>query len=441
MNSPTTPQWWQSLTEDEAVTALGITWREPKDWEPPGEDSSAGTLNNEATRELDAQIRESALLVGTGPSVSMRGLGIEAVAAWYLDPSDPQRLWCALGDFYDPRLWIPVDPNPDALAEVLSASHPKPASPNTELTGFVRAFLGFRREVLLPNVYGGQLVPFNGHDLDRYTTLMRYLEHASWGSSHAEDPYQDDFEAVSPLELGAYEQRHRLKAQLLGCVPSMTWRTLHSRSLLSFEIHSRGLVFAAVRYRPTPKSHHAVVERVNTAFDMNYPLDLPLDVLGALTCFDFLTEPDLGHLLDEPESGKHLATALHVYAALWHGDLRKTLRLRDFVAHPEPEVRQAVLRVAADYNYRFLFEEAALADPESPDLPQLERFLIFGGDPDNYNAFGDDFAGQQPVMVDKDGRPVEVYTDFIGDSDLHEDEESEAADETEDAAAERKEQS
>lgn len=433
MDESAKPPWWQAVTEADSVRESGIEWRQPGEWTPADETSDGGTLSNEVTRALDAEIREGKLLVGTGPSITMRGMGIDIDAHWYLDPAAPEKLWCALGYFFDARLWIPVDPTPDALAEVLSSSHPKPESPTRALTGFARGFLGFRDEVLIPNVYDGQMVPFNGHDLDRYTTMMSYLEHSSWGSAHAEDPYRDDFEAVSPLEMGAYEQQHQLKAQLLGRVPSMTWRALHSRALLSFEIHARGLVFAAVRYRPTPKSHHVVVERLNAALDMNYPLDLPLDVLGALTCFDFLTEPDLAHLLDEPESGQHLATALHVYAALWHGDVRATLRLREFVAHPEPEVRRAVRRVAADYNYRFLFEEAALADPRAEDLEQLERFLIFGGEPDNYNAFGDHFAGQQPVMVDKEGREVEVYSDFIGDE-LAE----EAIDETE--AAEQKEE-
>lgn len=431
MNSPTTPQWWQSLTEDASAQSLGITWRAPDEWEPPEEDSSAGTLNNQDTRRLDARIREGKLLVGTGPSVTMRGLGIDVDAHWYLDPDEPERLWCALGHFYDPRLWIPVEPNPDALSEVLSSSHPKPGLRNADLPGFVRGFLGFRQEVSLPNVYSGEMVPFNGLDLDRYTTMMRYLEQSSWASSWQQDPYQDDFEAMAPLVLGAYEREHRLKAQRLGWVPSMSWRTLHSRSILSFEIHARALVCAAVRYRPTPKSHHPVVERINSALNLGYPVDLPLDVVGALTCMDFQTADDLAHLLDEPESDQHLATAIQVFGALWHGDLRSTLRLREFAGHTEPSVRHAVLRVAADYNYRFLIEEVMLTTTDPESLEQLEEYLVVGTNPDNYNAFGDDFAGQQPVMIDKEGNPVEVLSDFIGDGDPGEDGEEDEDDEDE----------
>ncbi|ADD43975.1 hypothetical protein [Stackebrandtia nassauensis] len=424
MNNPEIPQWWKTLTSDDSAERLGVNWRDPADWEPPDESASGGTLRNPTTMELDASIREGKLLVGTGPSVNMRGMGLDVDVHWYLDPGQPDQLWCALGFFYDPRLWIPVEPEPAALAEVLSASHPKPALNTVTLTSFTRGFLGFRDEVMLPNVYDGQLVPFNGLDLDRYTTMISYLEHSSWASSHQEDPLHDDFEAVSPLAMSAFDRERNTKSQLLGRVPSMTWRTLHSRSHLSFEVHSRNVVCVGVRYRPSPVSHHAVVKRINEAFKMGYPLDLPLDVVGALTCFDFLTEDDLEHHLTEPESTGHLASAIRVHAALWHGNLRRSLRLREFAAHPEPSVRNAVLRVAADYNYRFLFEEAALVAASDEPAERLEHFLIVGGDPDNYNAFGDSFAGQQPIMVDKEGNPVNVHTDFIGDSDVDEEDEA-----------------
>lgn len=430
MNSTELPQWWQTLTGDGGTDPLGITWRDRDDWESPDEDSSAGTLNNADTRRLDSRIRDGKLLVGTGPTVNMRGLGVGVDAGWFLDPDRPEQLWCALGDFYDPRLWIPVEPNREALSEALSSSHPKPRLRNADLTSFVRGFLGFRQDVVLPNVYSGDMVPFNGLDLDRYTTMMRYLEQSSWASSRQEDPYQDDFTALSPLELGGYERQHRLKSQRLGWVPSMSWRTLHSRSILSFEIHARALVCAAVRYRPTPKSHHTVVERINAELNLDYPLDLPLDVVGALTCLNFQSAAELEDNLTDPGSDEHLATAIQVFGALWHGDLRATLRLRQYATHPDSSVRHAVLRVAADYNYRFLFEEVALVTTDPESMEQLADYLIIGTDPDNYNAFGDHFDGQVPVMIDKEGNPVEVLTDYLGDGDAADDEDEPEEDET-----------
>jgi hypothetical protein len=55
-----------------------------------------------------------------------------------------------------------------------------------------------------------------------------------------------------------FKRRNHTSAQMLGRIPSMTWRTVHSRSYVSFEIHQRDIVCAAVHYRPSPESHQKV---------------------------------------------------------------------------------------------------------------------------------------------------------------------------------------
>lgn len=81
-----------------------------------------GTMRTGPDEALDARIREGKVLVGTGPEAMRRGIQIEVPVHWYLDPADPSRLWCALGSFYFAWLWVPVEPEPAALAEVLSQS-------------------------------------------------------------------------------------------------------------------------------------------------------------------------------------------------------------------------------------------------------------------------------------------------------------------------------
>jgi len=142
-------------------------------------------------------------------------------------------------------------------------------------------------------VYSGEFGSVDGLELDRYFTRVQFVEVDSWGSAHLDDPLRDDMPAASPLVLVAASRRGGHKQQRLGRVPSMTWRTVHSRSYLSFEIHMRELVCAAVRYRPAPNSHQAVVAELNETFGTTFPTDLPLDVIGALTGFGYNREVDL----------------------------------------------------------------------------------------------------------------------------------------------------
>lgn len=416
MNQP--PAWWAALTGDPVGERLGIDWRAPDQWEPADAHGDAdgrespGTVSMEHLDDDDLELREGKVLVGTGPAVVRRGMGYEVEAAWYLDPAEPDRLWCALGSFYPAWLWIPVEPTADGVAEALEGVFPRPALRRAELTSFARGFLGFRHEVLVPDVYDGTFVEINGPDLDRYFTLVQYVEPQSWGGEHLDDPLPDDAGSVRPLDTLAADRDGTHKRQRLGRVPSMTWRTLHSRSYLSFEIHTQGIVCAAVRYRPSPKSHHAVVRRLNDTHEESFPLDLPLDVVGALTGFDYCAEDDLVDP-DEMEVDTHAGGALRIRAALWHGDLRRTMRLREYAARPEPGLRRHLVQIAGWYGYRFLLQELALSETDPRLLAQIEELLDRPA-ADTFNAFGDHFGGD-PVMVDGAGNPVETWDDPDGE--------------------------
>ena len=97
--------------------------------------------------------------------------------------------------------------------------------------------------------------------------------------------------------------------------------------------------------------------------------------------------------------------ALRCLAALWHGDLCRTLGLRDWAAHPDPAVRADLVMVAHSYDHRFLMQELALAESDADELARLEDLLDRAPGPDVFNAFGDDFGGA-PIMVDESGAPV-----------------------------------
>lgn len=431
-----TPPWWAGLTTSPRTARLGIAWRPPSEWDddPKDEVSLFGTMRTGADEALDARIRAGKVLVGTGPEVMRRGIPLEAPVHWYLDPAEPSRLWCALGPFYFAWLWVPVEPEPAALAEVISHSHPKPSLTDGDMTGFTRGYLGNRDRVVVPHVYSGDMVQFNGHDLDRYFVGVQYAETGHWASSHTNDPLRDDFEA-SPISFLANSRSNNAQAQRLGRIPSMTWRMLHSRAYLSFEIHTRYEVYVSVRYRPSPASHRPVVERLNRELDFDYPTDLPLDVIGALNGFLLSSEGELAPHLDVPYEDVD-PMALRVHAALWCGDMRRTRRLADYVGHPSREVRVELARLANWYGYAWLAEELALAETEPELREAFEDLAVSGGNPDTYNAFNDYFS-DLPIMIDDAGRPVATWSDDEEDEDYenYEDEDDDGDEDHEDEGA------
>jgi hypothetical protein len=427
------PDWWDALAADAAVRDLGVELRPIEDWHVPGADEferSDGTINIPALTERHVDICAGTILVGSGPVVPRRLMAFDDPVHWYLNPDKPDVLWCALDSSYPAWLWIPVEPTPAAFAEVLSASHPTPKLRLTELNRTAHGFIGYTTDVKIPNVYSGEFVHFNGHDLDRYMTMVHYTEVDSWGSYQLDDPMKDHVEPVSPLVMTAFKRNNMTGAQMIGRIPSMTWRTLHSRSYVSFEVHQRDLLCAAVRYRSSPESHQRVVARLNDEFGMDFPVDMPLDAIGTLTGFEFGRERVLGHYLTEPETPGHLAAGLRVFAALWSGDLRETLRLRAFAGHEAPQVRASLCRLANWYGYRFLLEDLAFASTDPDAVSQLEYLqLTLGSDEgDNYNAFDDYFSGV-PVMVDRNGEAVATVNPpgRDDDEDYEEDEEEDAS--------------
>lgn len=413
MTDSTIPDWWDELTG----ARLGVVWLDPADWEPAWQHvEESGAMSREHRDVDDELLRKGKLLVGTGPEAVRRWTGQRLAAAWYLDPDEPGVLWCALGGFYPAWLWVPVEPTAAGVREALGEPFPARPAARVELTGFARGFLGERHLVTVPDVAPDDppweavdFVPVDGAALDRYTKVVKFLDPQPWGSARDEDPYPEDFPGGDHLmDFVPVRDGHRM--QRLGRVPSMTWRTLHSRSHLSVEIHTRDIVCAAVRYRPAPGSHRAVVRRVNEVHGERYPDDLPLDVIGVLAGWDFDVEDDLLHHLDDPDAA---GFGLRCLAALWHGDLRRTLELREWAGHPDAGVRADLALIAHSYNHRFLTQELMLGETDAAELARLEDLLDHAPGPDARNVFRDDFGGAA-VMVDEAGDPVETWDEEDG---------------------------
>jgi hypothetical protein len=432
------PEWLAALGTAALGGDSGIRRLDPEEWEEVKDPTGypAQTVLIDRLRAADTAVRAGKVLVAQGPSTRQRRIPVDEPVGWYADPAEPDQLWCALGPGYPGWLWVPVTPQPGALAEVLGGMFPKPALKMADFTRHERGFVGPMNEIGLPNVYTGEFVPFNGHDLDRYNTGVPFLDGGSWGSAHVNDPQPDDVEFASPLAVLAAINQDRHGQQMLGRVPSMTWRTMHSRSYVSFEIHTLALVCVRLSYRPAPASHQAVVARRSAELGFNLPGDVPLDVVGALTGFPYNAEADIIESATSARDPAQLAEGLRLFAAMAEGDLERMMPLREYARHPDPAVRLSVLRIANWYNLAFLFYDVALASQDDPDILRAAEDLIErGADPDNSNVFRDHFAGY-PMFVGEDGQtdpgewPDEddEYDFDDEDDDLADDEEDEGND-------------
>lgn len=419
----TPPEWWGSLAEPGAE--LGIDWLDPGAFRPADDlgddfDQSPRTIVPHGRDEYDRAQRAGRFLVGTGPSVTARLMGFEQDVHWYAD--EKGGLWCALAGYYPAWLWVEVAPTADGLREVLSTTFPRRDLFRTGLPASARGFLGYTHDVEVPNVYSGEFTEINGHDLDRYFLMVAYTMQGAWGSRYVDDPLRTDIGFVKPLEMMGVSRGSL--TQRLGRVPSMTWRTMQSQSYLSVEIHTREVVCAAVRYEPAPASHRATVERLNAEFDTAYPVDLPLDVIGALTGFTWGTEETLAHNLAPDVPAGQVGEMVRVMYALRHDDLGAVARLREFARHPESEVRDATVRAAAWYGHHFLLYEALAAETDPQRRAAVVDLIQAGGfGPDTFNAFGDYF-GDEPVMIDDAGEPVPTWA--TGDEDEDDEDEDES---------------
>jgi hypothetical protein len=400
------PSWLSSLCADPSVAALGIDWLPPQQWAET-EDLSypAWTIHDDEFEAADVAVRRGKVLVATGPSTSPRSMGLTEAVQWFTDPDAPDLLWCALSSSYPGWLWVPVVPDPQSLTEVLGGMFPTPYLLSLDLPRVERGFLGFRYKMTIPHVYSGERVEFNGHDLDRYFALAPFVDGAPWGSVHLDDPRPADYAPTDPLVMSVFGESVKIGQQLLGRVPSMTWRTVHSRSYLGFEIHMGAIVCARMRFRPAPASHRAVLAQANDRFGLRLPEDLPLDVVGALTGFGYTRESDLMVNIDEPESDDQLAAALRIMAALWEGDLSTSRRLLSYADHPSAVVRSMLERIGTWYNMTFLVQAVALHSEADPDIMEAAEWVLDSPTVlvDDENVFRDYFA-HYALFIDEFGK-------------------------------------
>lgn len=361
----------------------------------------------EAVVQYIRKHRPHMVQVAEGPEYVSRSPGW---SAWYVDSRAPDQLFFAPAGDGPPFLWIPTEGTPDGIASALSGYYPDLWPTRTELPAVARGFMGYRSQVGVKDpLYGGH-IPATRENLANYYNAVMFTQPGWWGSSCLDDPYPEGPDTSLPLgglpRLGLDLQviGESAKEQAHG-VPSMTWRTAQSRSYLSIEGHRGELFVANVRYRPS--NHPQVVEAMNAEFGCPFPLDLPVDVIGALLGFDFSTlEMWESCLAKETEIGDILGQ-LEIALALSHGDLDAVERLRPYMDHEDPRARSEALNMVASYQYLWILEEFARSEPEPSLSEQMQRALNRNGTGWQPDVFAFDYDDEGYEDEDEEDEDVD----------------------------------
>lgn len=369
------PRWLESLKKDPRLAVAGVRWLTPEasaahrqralqdDAEP------ALRLRLQLSEEAFAEAKEKVeghLPIAEGPSVTDHRGGVHRSLFWIGTRGlAATELKLALSPQHPPACWVSAGQTVEAIQEALSTYFPKQRTEAEAFSSVERGFLGSNA------ADGLDLIKLH----DRYAASP-FVDPVAWGSAHAEDPRGDA--PLSPGHRGRERARgYRAQDDDPTTPTSFTFRTLHSKSILRVEAHLEvgpGLhVFVAeVRYQPVRNT--APVERLNQAMGTRLPMDLPLDLAGALMGLRFDSADRIHRVLHDARP-EQLHFALMCLNALASDDAAAESDLAPFSDHPEESVRRVVGRLAERRNLSGLLQRMEAAEP-SPALKEELRRAI-----------------------------------------------------------------
>lgn len=369
------PAWLTALRADPATVHIGLSWLDDDAVAEAAEEAperpSDWSRHTPATQQYIRLNRPHLVPVATSRHPSRAFADATDTAYWYVDARSPERLLFAPDPNYPPFLHVPVGTTAAEVAEVLEGFFPDPLPTRTTFTKVARGFMGYLEHHTVPSPYSGGLEAIDGLTLDRYYTMNVFSHGHSWGSAFPDDPFPA--EPLNMLQMAAFG-REALKQD--DGVPSKTWRTAHSGTYVTIEIHKGALLVAEVRYRPSNRPQ--AVADLNARFGSTFPADLPVDAVGMLLGFDFqTTDMTIADVPTVEDLGERLG-ALQIALAVTYGDPDGLDRLRPYLRHEDPRFRVHVCNMLLDYNYEFLLEELTLTETEAEIAEQTHGFLNQG---------------------------------------------------------------
>lgn len=365
-----------ALVADERLASLGVVFVDEAESDLrtgeirgrfSGDIYPMGTLWVDAWWAASCELAARMVVIAVGPTSHRRGQA-DLDSAVLVDPTDPSVVYLAVSQSVAPIVWIKVTSDPRPLWEAVQAALPRCRVPIEALPKRYRAFMGYRSQLVVPNPYSGELVDPDFHDLDRFFLFSPYLDPFCWGTAAPDDPFPDRFVPQPALNIKQIDLSRDARSQREGGTFRFTRKSLFSRSHVGYELHSGNLFVWDIRYQPAPFA--GVIGRLNSEFGLSYPLDLPVDVAGALLGFGSADSPVFEGMLDNQPGD--VAPLIEIIGALRNYDLSVVEVIRRFLDHDDIWVRSTIANVALRYNWMFVLEEQAITEKD----PTLREKLI-----------------------------------------------------------------
>ncbi len=214
--------------------------------------------------------------------------------------------------------------------------------------------------------------PTGGHDLGAIEQALDavelWIDDAFWGSRDDDDPWLALPRHLDVLAVAQHVRRAR--EQDAARWPTLSARTLWSRSTLSIERHPQKLLAFELRYHPA--RDELAMAALAEATGVRLPLDLPLDLAASLLHGVTFTSERVSELLahDEPP-----VEALALRCALAPSTATTLRHLTEAIATTRDSRRLGALAgLASSYRHEGLLFEV-LARAEGRLRSELEAFL------------------------------------------------------------------
>jgi hypothetical protein len=185
-----------------------------------------------------------------------------------------------------------------------------------------------------------------------------WIDDARWGSAYLDDPWSGVSPDLGMLQLSTLVER--VKDQHSGRRPSLSFRTLWSRSIFTIEQHPLGFWAFELRYVPAGDAR-AIRDLCGTDPVASLPRDLPVDLAASLMRGGSATRDTLRV---NDEAGRD-PMMLAVRCAMLPGEATTIGAMRDSVRAwaDDPERGDALAQIADGFGHEAtLFELAAITN-------------------------------------------------------------------------------
>jgi hypothetical protein len=352
------PRWLRSLIDTQAGDSVGIVWFAPDEWADlprmrPSEIPPGNRRVTDAQRAALDEGWDDMLRVGDGPPVYFQGKHQLSMDLW-VNTTRPDTLWVGLAG-QPTFLWFPAGCTADSLLKAVRPYLPSDlAHPRDHLS----------TEQLRANYVEAAKGPIP-EPPPEHTHYYRLL--VGRGMEKFDGEEHNDFD-VSFLRTGVIDPRFLMLGSIPDnprCNPAVTVvRTLYSRSNVRLDWYDElgGTVIAEISYAPA--TQHETIRTLNKRFGLEFPQDIPVDVPALLLGLEAISASSLRkHMLTQDEAPQTLGAYVDCLAYLTTPDSADYLR--PFMNHPDAQVREAVIRHAAELAPELLAEmRATETDPD-----------------------------------------------------------------------------